>query len=175
MFEFTKDDLRSNQQGSISARQREWMEKQAASLRRSVGTTAWFVIAFLPIPILLILAVFMIGEGSRKLLVSAAPMLVIAFCFVIIVVSAFLFLSKLTTRKQAEEFVESQLLVTEGKAKIVKTFNPRWGSGQYLMLDEKKIMVHTGDIFEEGGHYRVYHGKTSVGEFILSHEKISHR
>jgi hypothetical protein len=173
MFDFTQDDLRSNQRGQISTRQQEWLAQMARTTVRWGGTTLWVGLFFMIFAVCLILSLFTMNEDSRKLLASASPMLAAAFCFVFLGIILFSLLSRRVTEKQAMEFTQAALGSVEGIAKLGETFNPRWGHGYYLEIGETRFAVDARNNFEEGKRYRVYYGSVPRVNLIFSYEKIT--
>src|SRR5687768_15161753 len=103
MFDFTQDDLKANQAGRISAHQQEWLAQMARTTNRWGGATLWVGLVFMSFAVCLILSLFMMNEGTQKVLVSASPMLAAALCFVFLGVILFSLLSRRVTQKQAAE------------------------------------------------------------------------
>lgn len=173
MFDFTQDDLRSNQAGRISTRQQEWLAQMARTTNRWGGATLWVGLFFMIFATCVVLGVFMMNEGSQKVLISASPVLAVALCFVFLAVILFSLLSRRVTQKQAAELTEAALGSVEGIAKLGETFNPRWGHGYYLEIGETRFAVDARNNFEEGKRYRVYYGRIPNANLIFSYEKIS--
>ena len=173
MFNFTDDDLKSNQAGRISTRQQAWLMQLGRTTRRWGGTTLWVGLFFMLFFVFVILALFMMNQGTRKLLVSASPILAVALCFVLLAIVLFSILSRGIAQKRAAEVSQAQFLTTEGIAKLGETHNAQWGRGYYLDIGETRFVIDARNNFEEGERYRVYYGKTSTGNLILSYEKLS--
>lgn len=173
MFNFTNDDLRSNQAGRISARQQAWLTQLGRTSIRWGGATLWVGLVFMFFFVFLILALFMMNEGTRKLLVSASPMFAAALCFVLLAILLFSILSRSIAQKRAAEVSQAQLLSAEGMAKLGETRSAQWGTGYYLEIGETRFAIDARNSFEEGECYRVYYGKIPAGNLILSYEKIS--
>jgi hypothetical protein len=172
MFNFTNDDLRSNQAGKISIRQQEWLAQLARTTTRWGGATLWVGLVFMIFFVFLILALFMMNEGTRKLLVSASPMLAAALCFVFLAILLFSVLSGSIAQKRAAEASQAELLNVEGIAAFGETHSPQWGTGYYLEIGETRFAMDARNIFEEGKRYRVYYGKIPTGNLIFSYEKV---
>jgi hypothetical protein len=172
MFNFTNDDLRSNQAGRISVHQQEWLAQLGRSTIRWGGATLWVGLAFMIFFVFLILALFMMNEGTRKLLISASPMFAAALCFVVLAILLFSVLSRSIAQKRATEVSQAEFLTAEGIAKFGETHNPKWGTGYYLEIGEIHFAIDARNSFEEGERYRVYYGKISTGNLILSYEKL---
>lgn len=173
MFNFTDDDLRSNQAGRISARQQEWLTQLGRTSIRWGGATLWVGLVFMFFFVFLILALFMMNENTRKLLISASPMFAVALCFILLAILLFSVLSRSIAQKRAAEVSQAEFLAAEGIAKFGETHNPKWGTGHYLEIGEIRFAIDARDGFAEGQRYRVYYGKISTGNLILSFEKIS--
>jgi hypothetical protein len=173
MFEFKQDDLRFNQEGRISPYQEIWLAQMGRATVRWGGATLWVGLAFLVLAMCLILGLFMMNEGTQKLLISASPILAAALCFLLLGVILFSLLGRRVTQKQAGEFNEVQLRSVEGIAKLGETFNPKWGSGYFLEIGEVHFGVDARNKFEEGERYRVYYGSVHNANLIFSYEKIS--
>ena len=173
MFDFTQDDLRSNQSGRISPRQQEWLAQMARTTNHWGGATLWIGLVFMIFATCVVLGVFMMNEGSQKVLISASPILAVALCFVFLAIILFSLLSRRVTQKQAAELTNAGFGSVEGIAKLGETFNPRWGHGYYLKIGETRFSIDARNRFEEGKRYRVYYGKIPTGNLIFSFEKIS--
>jgi hypothetical protein len=174
MFNFIEDDLRSNRAGQISTRQQEWLVQLARTTSRWGGATLWVGLVFMIFFVFLILALFMINDGTRKLLLSASPMLAAALCFVLLAIILFSLLGRGIAQKRAAELAKAELLTAQGAAKFGETHNPKWGKGYYLEIGETHFAIDARNSFEEGVRYRVYYGRVPTGNLILSYEKISH-
>jgi hypothetical protein len=173
MFNFIEDDLRSNRAGQISARQQEWLTQLGRTTSRWGGATLWVGLVFMIFFVVLILALFMMNEGTRKLLLSASPMFAAALCFVLLAIILFSLLGKAIAQKRATELAQAEFLTAEGPAKLGETHNPKWGKGHYLEIGETHFALDARNNFEEGERYRVYYGRIPLGNLILSYEKIS--
>lgn len=173
MFNFTDDDLRSNQAGRISTRQQAWLTQLGRNTVRWGGTTLWVGLFFMIFFVFLILALFMINAGTRKLLISASPIFAVALCFVLLAILLFSVLSRSIAQKRAAEVSQAEFLTTEGIAKLGETHSAQWGTGYYLDIGETRFAIDARNSFEEGERYRVYYGKISSGNLILSFENLS--
>lgn len=173
MFNFKHDDLQANQAGQISARQQDWLAQLGRNTTRWGGATLWVGLVFMIFFVVLIFALFVMNEGTRKLLISASPILASALCFVVLAIILFSLLGRGIAQKRATELAQAELLTTEGIAKFGETHNPKLGTGYYLEIGETHFAIDARNSFEEGARYRVYYGRISTGNLILSHEKIS--
>ncbi len=173
MFDFTQDDLRSNQRGQVSARQQEWLTQMTRTTNRWGGVTLWVGLIFMIFFTCVVLGLFMMNEGTQKVLVSALPILAVILCFVILAIILFSFLGKRVTQKQAEQIMQAEFLTAEGTAKLGETQSARWGSGYFLEIGETRFAIDARNKFEEGKRYRVYYGRIPHGSLIFSYEKIS--
>jgi hypothetical protein len=172
IFEFNEDDLKSNQNGFITTRQKERIESFAQGMERTSKTGFWIVIGFLPFPICLILALFMQNESTRKVF-FAGPGVYLALCgaaaFAVLAMGFGIYLA----RRRAEGLRESGLLTAEGTARLDETHG-KYGTTYLVYFDDRKFSFgeDMSEIFREGGRYKVYYCKTSMLEYILSYSKI---
>jgi|GEM_PF-5693407 hypothetical protein len=70
IFDFTEEDLKSNQRGHISPRQREWLNMTARGIRSSSWTSVSVTVGFLFLGLCIILALYLQNEDSRAALFS---------------------------------------------------------------------------------------------------------
>jgi hypothetical protein len=172
-FEFTNEDLKFNQQGVISPHQKEWMEKQVVMTNNYSKATLWIVLAFMPIPLCLIAFLLFSNESMRTVVASASPVAWIVLCLFPIFIIGSIVAGVFISRQRTKNFLEARLLVAEGKAKLHTTFNPRWGTGYYMILGDTKIGIVWEGKFEEDERYRVYYCKTREGnDLLMSFEKL---
>jgi hypothetical protein len=173
MFDFTQDDLKANQTCKISARQQEWLAQLGRTTNRWGGATLWVGLVFMFIFVVLILTLFLMNEGTRKVLLSASPILAAALCFVFLGIILFSFLGRRVTQNQAGQIAQAEFLVADGTAKLGETHSAKWGTGYYLEIGETRFSIDARNKFEEGKRYRVYYGRIPQGNLIFSYEKIS--
>jgi hypothetical protein len=148
------------------------METQARKLHRASSTTPWLILGFLPIPFCLIGALFLNNESLRGVLADSAPMLVFGGVVLAAALAASVLFSRRRADRNAAEFKAARLMKAEGAVKLCTTFNPRWGTGHYVTLDGARVDVVGVGVLEEGVRYRLFYAKSSLGEFILSFEKL---
>jgi len=173
-FEFTNEDLRFNQQGVISPRQKEWMQKNVTTAGNFSKVTLWIVLAFFPILLCFIVSLLFSNESMRGVVMSASPAAWVVMCLAPLFIIGSVGVGMYISRRRAENFLESRLLVATGKAKLHTTHNARWGTGYYMMLDDTKIGIVWKDKFEEDERYKVYYCKSPEGyDFLMSFEKLS--
>lgn len=172
-FEFTNEDIKFNQQGVFSPRQKEWVQTNVESLNHYSKATLWIALAFLPIPLCLIGSMLFLNESTRDAVASASPAVwVVCFLGILFIVTAVL-VGIATSRKRTKDLLESHLMVAEGSATLHTTHNPRWGTGYYMMLDDTKVGIVWKDKFEENRRYRVYYCKTRDGyDILMSFERL---
>jgi hypothetical protein len=173
-FEFTNEDLRFNQQGVISPRQKEWMQKNVAAASNFSKVTMWIVLALFPILLCFIASLLFSTESMRDVVMSASPVAWAVLCLFPFFLIGSVVVGMFISRRRTENFLESRLLVAEGRAKLHTTHNPRWGTGYYIMLDDTKVGIVWKDKFAEDERYRVYYCKSREGyDFLMSFEKLS--
>jgi hypothetical protein len=173
-FEFTNEDIKFNQQGVFSPRQKEWVQTNVESLNHYSKATLWVALAFLPIPLCLIGSMLFLNESTRRTVASGSPAAgVVCFLGILFVVLSVI-IGIVISRKRKKDILESRLMVAEGRAKLHTTHNPRWGTGYYMILGDTKIGIVWKDKFEEDERYRVYYCKTRDGyDILMSFERLS--
>ncbi len=169
-------DLEQQFTGNIALKTMEGTAKLVASMIKSAfkaSFLSWVGLVFMIFFTCVVLGLFMMNEGTQKVLVSAFPILAVVLCFVFLAIILFSFLGKIVTQKQAEQIVQAEFLTVEGTAKLGETHSARWGSGYFLEIGETRFAIDARNKFEEGKRYRVYYGRIPHGSLIFSYEKIS--
>jgi hypothetical protein len=172
VFEFNDGDLKSNENGFISARQKERIESFAQGMEKTSKNSFWIVLGFLPFPICLILALFLQNESTRKVFFDG-PDVYLALCgsatFAVLAMGFSIYLA----RRRADGLRESDLLTAEGIARLDVTHG-KYGPTYYVFLDEKRFTFgeDPGEVFRGGRRYRIYYCKTSMMEYVLSYEEL---
>jgi hypothetical protein len=172
-FEFTNEDLEFNRQGSLSPRQKEWMEKQAVTFSLYSRAGMWFNLAIVPILVCVIGSILLRNESMRNSLASAGPVVWVVIGFGFFLIFGSVIVGAFVSRKRVKNFSQADLLVAEGRASLHTTYNPRFGRSHYIMLDDKRLDIRWEGKFDEGKHYRVYYCKPPGFVYLMSLEKLS--
>jgi hypothetical protein len=92
MFEFNQEDLKFNQRGQISSRQKEWLKHVARGTRSFAWTSAWIIMGFTFLGLCMMFALYLQNEDSRAALFSS-PMPVLMFPVIVLLLIGVIFLS----------------------------------------------------------------------------------
>jgi hypothetical protein len=113
MFEFNEDDLKANQRGQLSPRQREWLRSVGKGGVRMQSGNIWIAVAFLFLGLCIILGLYFSNEDSHAALLSNPSNLLI-FPVIVGVVAGILILSILLARWNANRLATAMLSSTSG-------------------------------------------------------------
>jgi hypothetical protein len=173
MFEFTEADLRSNQNGFISASQKESIDGMAVGIRATQRSTAKIAIVFPFLGLCMILALFLSNEDSRAALFSNPLNIVILILLVPFVVGIFL-ASIYFADRRADRLSEAGLRKVEGAVELEETHSSKTGPAYYVILGKERFFVpeELFETFQEGARYRFYYCEIPMLKFVLSYEKL---
>ncbi|HLO31896.1 MAG TPA: hypothetical protein VK249_22290 [Anaerolineales bacterium] len=174
IFDFNESDLRANQRGLISPRQKEWLGVTAGGIRSFSWKSALVAVFFLCLGLGMIMAIFLQNERSRAVFFSN-PMNLIALPATALVVLLILALSILLARRQANRIIAAQLQSVEGNVHLDETSDGDFTS-YHVFVGNKKFSFgdDASNYFREGEKYKVYYCKSGIYEFVLSFECIDH-
>lgn len=174
MYEFTEDDLKSNQRGFLTPGQRELLRMTAHGVRSSSRTSVYVIFGFMCFGMCLILALYLQNEDTRAAL-FANPLNLLVFPAIVVAVTAVVTFSILFARWVSNRLLNAQLQVAEGKIKLDQEYSSNAGFTSYYVYVGKKRFGFTDDMsrtFKEGEKYRVYYVKASAYELIMSYERV---
>jgi len=174
IYNFTAEDLKSNQRGFITAGQKAWLESIARGVVRSSRANFPIGIGFALFGVCLILAMFLQNESTRALLFSG-PDLFIVLIISLLAVTGLMGLGIFIARRNAKKLRSPQLQSIQGKVSFDQDSSSESGlTSYYLKIGKKKFSF--GDdpsgVFKEGGKYRLYYFKAGAYEMILSYEEL---
>jgi hypothetical protein len=174
VFDFTPEDLKANQQGFISERQRGYLHSTARGIRSFSWTSATVGLSFLLFGMCLVLASFLQNADSRDALFSSPSNLLLMAGGAVVVV-ALIALSVLLNRRQAASLTQASLGSAEGIVRLHEGYSPNSAITSYnVHVGGQKFSFSEdmGRIFQEGRKYRVYFCKSGVHQLILSLEQL---
>jgi hypothetical protein len=174
IYEFTQEDLKANQNGSISAGQNAWLQSIARGVVKSSRRTFPIGIAFALFGACLILAMFLQNESTRALLFSG-PDVFIGLIVALIAVTGLLGLAIFISRRNAKKLQSAQLQSIQGEVSIDQNYSSESGlTSYYLKIGKKKFAFgdDPSSVFKEGGKYRLYYFKAGAYEMILSYDEL---
>src|SRR4026209_2555233 len=117
IFDFTEEDLKSNQRGHISPRQIEWLNMTARGIRSSSWTSVYVTVGFMFLGLCIILALYLQNEDSRAAL-FANPLNLLVFPATIMAVAAILTFSIWLARRISQRLMNAQIQTAEGKIRL---------------------------------------------------------
>jgi len=176
IFNFNENDLRSNQRGSISPRQKEWLGMTARGIRSFSWKSALVAVFFLFLGLSIILVMFLQNERARHAIFSNS-MNLIALPATALVVLAILAFSIFLARRQAHRLENSVLSSASGTIRFDQDSSGESGITSYYVFVGKKRFTFSDDmsvVFKEGEKYKVYYCKSGIYEFVLSLEQMNH-
>ena len=172
LFDFTEEDLKLNQRGQVSPRQREWLNMTARGIRSSSWTSVYVTVGFLFLGLCIILALYLQNEDSRAALFSN-PLNLLVFPATIFAVAVILALSIFYARRLANRLAGAQIQSAQGKIRLDEA-SGEGGTTYYVFVGKKKFAFgeDMSRVFKEGEKYKVYYCKAGVYEMILSLERV---
>jgi len=174
IFEFTREDLKSNRAGYISRRQREWLNQMAGGMVRSSRSNAVIGLGFVLFGLVLILFLYMQNESSRAALFSSALNLLL-LAGAVVVVLIILALAMVLTRRRSSALAEAHLEKAEGTVRLDEAFSPGSAITSYYVFVGKQRFAFSEDmssVFPEGRNFRVFFVQSGPMQMILSLEQL---
>ena len=174
MFEFNAEDLKANQRGQVSPRQKEWLKMVARGARSFSWTGAIVIIGFALLGLCMILALYLQNEDSRAALFSN-PMNLFMFPVIILVIVGIIILSIALAYWNANRLENAALLSVIGNTRFDESYSSKSNIRSYYVYVGKKRFTFGDDMsrtFKEGEKYKVYYCKPGMYEFVMSFEKI---
>ena len=174
MYEFTEEDLKSNQRGFLTQGQRDYLKMIGEGGVRVQSWNIRIAIGFMFLGLCIIFALYLQNEDTRAAL-FANPLNLLVFPAIIVIVGLILAFSIWLARRVSEMLKSADLKVAEGKIELDSHYNSGAGFTSYYVFVGKKRFGFTEDMsrtFKEGEKYRVYYVKASALELIMSYERV---
>ena len=172
LFDFTEEELKLNQRGQVSARQRQWLNVTARGMRSMSGMNATIGVGFLFLGLCITLGLYLQNEDTRAAL-FANPLNRLVFPVTIFVVAVILSLSIFSARRQANRLAGAQIQSAQGQIRLAEEHG-EGGITYYVFVGKKKFAFgeDMSRVFREGEKYKVYYCKSGVYELVLSLEQV---
>lgn len=173
IYEFTEQELISNQRGFMSSGQKEVIDQYASGTRLSQRSTVKVAIIFPFLGLCMILALSLSNEDARTALFSSPLNLTLLLCLIPLVIGIFA-LSIYFADRRAARLTTAPLLTVEGRVKLDEAHS-RVGTTYYVILGKTKFAFpeDVSHMFPEGAKFRFYYCETSMLKFILSYEQLN--
>jgi lysylphosphatidylglycerol synthetase-like protein (DUF2156 family) len=174
IFDFTREDLRSNRAGYVSQRQREWLNRVAGGMVRSSRSNALIALGFVFFGLVLILFLYMQNESSRAAL-SSSLLNVLLVAGAVVVVLVILVLAMVLTGRRSSALAQAHLQKAEGIVRLDQSFSPGSAITSYYVYVGDQRFAFSEDmstVFTEGQNCRVYFIQSGPMQMILSFERM---
>lgn len=173
IFEFTAEDLKANQRGFLTDKQRGWLQSTARGITSCSMSSAVVGMVFVFIGISLTLGLYLSNEDSRRALFSSPANLLGLAAGAVIGVAA-IGGSVLLARRQAASVAAAQLRVVHGTVRHDRDYSSRSGMTSYHVIVGKEKFSYTDDmssVFREGRPYTIYFCQSGPYKLIMSYEE----
>ena len=170
LYEFTEEDLRSNQRGFITPAQMQFLNSFAKGIV-ALHRSGWpIIIFFLILGLGMILALNLSNESTRRAFFSD-PIIAIVLCVTIPVVLGIYGISAIFAKRRADQIASPVLKIAEGTITLDEE-SSRVGTTYFVMVgeDEFKFGGDMSTYFPEGQKCRIFYSETSMLKIILSYE-----
>ena len=174
IFDFTREDLRSNRAGYVTQRQREWLNQIAGGMVRSSRSNAIIALGFVFLGLALILILYMQNESSRAALLSSMLNLLLVGGAVVLVLIILVFAIVLTGRRSSA-LAQAQLQKAEGVVRLEQSSSSGSAITSYYVFVGSRRFAFSEDmssVFSEGSNFRVFFIESGPMQMILSLEKL---
>jgi hypothetical protein len=174
VYEFTEQELISNQRGFMSSGQKEMIHQYAAGIRRSQRATAKVAIIFPFIGLCIILALSLSNADARAALFSDILNLLVLAGLIPMVLAIFA-LSIYLADKRADKLATSNLSTVEGRVQLDEEHSSGVGSTYYVIIGKTRFAFpeDISHVFPENSKFRFYYCETTMLKLILSYEKLN--
>jgi len=173
IFEFTPDDLRSNQRGYLTDRQREWLRNTGRGIQSCSITSAAAATAVVLLGLAITLGLYLSNEGARRALFEN-PIYLTALLGSAAIGITVIGLSILLARRQAARVTEAALRSVRGSVRHERDYSPRSNITSYHVIIGDRKFSYTDDmtsVFKEGHEYTIYYCKSGPYQLIMSFEE----
>lgn len=173
MFEFNENDLKANQRGQLSLRQKEWLKMIGRGSVRLQNWNVWIAIGFMFLGLCIIIGLYLQNEDSRAALFSN-PANLLVFPVMVLVIIGILALSIGLAYWNARKLENATLLSVTGNIHFDESYSSESNIRSYYVYVGKKRFTFGDDMsrrLTEGGKYKFYYCKPGMYEFVMSYEK----
>lgn len=170
LYEFTEEDLRSNQRGFITPAQMKFLNGFAKGIVASHRGGWPVIIFFLLLGLGMILAMSLSNESTRRAF-FADPMSAIVLCATVPVVLGIYGVSAIFAKRRADQIANPVLKIAEGTITLDEE-SSSVGPTYFVLVgeDEFKFGGDMSAYFPEGHKCRIFYSETSMLKIILSYE-----
>ena len=176
MFNFTEGDLRENQRGLLSPRQKEWLQATARSIRHSERRDTLFMAGVVFLILCVILGLVLQDESVRAVLFSNPGSLVIilAALFLMVSVTALMIFLRYRDVNRLEDSVLSSV---SGVVHLDESSDEYNNPIHFVFVGTKRFIVGEGMSAtfkdKEGEKYKVYYCESGLYQRVMSYEQLT--
>ena len=173
LYEFTEEDLRSNQRGFITPAQMKFLNGFAKGIVASHRGGWPIIIFFLLLGSGMILAMNLSNESTRRAF-FADPIIVIVLCATFPVVLGIYGVSAIFAKRRADRIANPVLKIAQGLIRLDEE-SSEVGPTYFVFVGETEFKFgdNMSRYFPEGRKCRIFYSETSMLKMILSYELIS--
>ena len=174
-FDFTEEELRLNQKGLLSEKQKQVLKAMAYSIRSSSKSGVWLILGFMVLGLGIIIPLNLQGLNERSLPILG-PQLVVGLCFTVLAIFAVIVFMLFNSRRQASKWEAAPVLCAEGIISHDSDYASSAGFRSYYVYFGKKRFSFPNEMertFPEGSTFRIYYCKVGQIELIMSFERLS--
>lgn len=173
-FEFTEEDLRSNQHGLITPRQKQFLHQYGESLVSSHRSGWPMIIFFMLLGGGIILAMNLSNESTRRALL-ADPINLVILCASIPLILGVYGLGAMWARRTALRFSQPDMKVAEGEVRWDDEYSDSVGRTYILYVGKTKFKFgeDLSHAFPSGRRGRIFYCEGAQIKLILSHELLN--
>ena len=124
MFEFNEEDLKFNQRGQLSLRQKEWLKMIGQGGVRVQNWNVWIAIGFMFLGLCIIIGLYLQNEDSRAALFSN-PANLLVFPIMVLVILGILALSIGLAYWNAKRLETATLLSVTGNIRFDESYSSK--------------------------------------------------
>ena len=175
IFEFSTEDLRANERGQLSDRQRGWLRSTGRGIQSCSMASAPIALGFVLLGLAIMLVLYLQNEDTRAAL-FANPEILLALAGAAVIGVAAIVLSVFLARHQAASLTRAGLMMVQGPVRLDRSFSPGSGITSYHVLIGDQKFSYTDDMsdtFHEGSTYRVFFCKSGPYKLIMSYEQVN--
>jgi hypothetical protein len=174
IFEFTAEDLRTNERGQMTPRQQGWLRSMGRGIQSCSVASAPIALLFVMLGLGIMLALYLQNEDTRATLFANPQILLVLAGTGVIAVAAIGF-SVFLARRQASAITRAGLMMVQGPVRLDRSFSPGSGITSYHVLIGDQKFSYTDDMsdtFHEGTTYRVFFCKSGPYKLIMSFQEL---
>ena len=174
IFEFTPEDLKMNQRGSLTDKQRGWLRGTARGIMSCSMASAPIALGFVLLGLSITVGLYLSNEDSRRAL-FASPMNLLGLAAAGVIGVAAVGLTIVLARRQAAGVARAQLRRAQGKVRLDQDYSARSSLTTYhVFVGDHKFSFgdDMSSVFREGHSYNVYYCQSGPYQLIMSFEEL---